>query len=391
MKKILFITSVLPVPADAGGKIRTLNFIKNLSNYYEMEILVLLNNDNDEDRIKKNIDFFKEKKIKFEFIKKETGVQRRFFIPNNIKYFFSKTLIEKVNERINRDKFDIIFIDTIWISFIIEFIKEQNIVINLQNVEWLLLYRCIKLNENLKLIISRAIEIVKMFFYEKRIFKKVKKIIVCSEIDKKNYEKKMNIKSEIIVIPNSMDMSNIEYKYNESGIKKILFIGLLSYKPNKDSLIYFIEKIFPIIIKKFPEVIFDVVGKYDCCFESYLKNIKYKINYLGYVEDSASYFYNSSILVVPLLYGSGTRLKIIEAWARGIPVISTSIGAEGLNYEDNKNILIADTENLFIAQTIRLLNDYSLRKNLSVEGRRTAELFYNTKKIFDKNLMETIL
>jgi polysaccharide biosynthesis protein PslH len=102
----------------------------------------------------------------------------------------------------------------------------------------------------------------------------------------------------------------------------------------------------------------------------------------GYVENTDGYFSSSRMFVVPLRAGGGMRVKILEAWARGIPVVSTTIGAEGITYTHGMDILIADTPEEFSRAVTQVLMDNDLAKRLSQCGRETIESHYDWQKIY---------
>jgi polysaccharide biosynthesis protein PslH len=210
--------------------------------------------------------------------------------------------------------------------------------------------------------------------------------LVCSDRDKQVIlRENPKLDEKISIIPNCVDFS----KYQKYSSKKdqvtnkncfcVIFIGLLSYPPNLDALYTICNKIAP----NFGDnVKFIIIGKNQPNI-SRPKNV----NFLGYVEDIKRYIIESDICIAPLRYGSGTRLKILEYMAIGKPVISTTKGAEGIDFKNGENIIIQDDLDKF-SETIRdLLADEKRREKLGKNARDLIKLKYDWQ-IYQKSLFE---
>jgi polysaccharide biosynthesis protein PslH len=206
-------------------------------------------------------------------------------------------------------------------------------------------------------------------------------VLTCSESDKREIIKELpETGNKITVIPNCVDFEQydnyIRTKQNKNDFT-ILFMGLLSYQPNTDAVYSICNKIAP---KFGGNVQFNIVGKNPPKID-HPSNVKF----LGYVEDVREHILNSDICIIPLKYGSGTRLKLLEYMAMGKPVISTSKGAEGIDYIHNKNIIIEDNINNFATIINELLSDETIKNNLG----RNAKLLIKNRydwKLYQKDL-----
>jgi glycosyltransferase involved in cell wall biosynthesis len=152
----------------------------------------------------------------------------------------------------------------------------------------------------------------------------------------------------------------------------IVFSGTLEYEPNRTAVRYFAAKIWPALREKWPDLKWRLVGRHPEAVEKYVQGDS-RIERTGAVEDAIPHLAAAKVAVVPLLSGSGTRLKIIEAWAAGTPVVSTSLGAEGLPAVNGENILLADDANSFAAAISKLLSSPSERERLGRAGRYRYE------------------
>ena len=155
----------------------------------------------------------------------------------------------------------------------------------------------------------------------------------------------------------------------------VAFSGNLEYHPNQSAVQYFATEIWPGVHAKWPLLRWRLIGKNPRGVQSIVRDLP-QVELTGPVEDAVGELARAALVVVPLLAGSGTRLKILEAWAAGRAVVSTTIGAEGLQARDGDNILIRDQPAAFIAAVTRLLQDPLERARLGANARATFEAAY---------------
>src|SRR5207253_7221717 len=162
---------------------------------------------------------------------------------------------------------------------------------------------------------------------------------------------------------------NIEYflppEPRPSGGADLVFVGSLDWLPNVDGVLYFVREILPLIRRRRPECTLAVVGRTPPPKIAQLGEGDARIRVTGTVPDIRPYLWDSAIAIVPLRIGGGTRLKIYEAMAARIPVVSTSIGAEGLTVDPTRDIRIADRPEDFAARCIELLESREERTRLA--------------------------
>jgi glycosyltransferase involved in cell wall biosynthesis len=158
---------------------------------------------------------------------------------------------------------------------------------------------------------------------------------------------------------------------------RIIFLGGLHWPPNAQGVLWFFKEIFPLIKQELPEASLTVIGK-DPPFELNGNGVQVT----GYVPDLAPYLAETAVFIVPLLAGGGMRVKILDAWNWGLPIVSTTIGAEGIAAVDQENMLIADTPEAFAKATISLLQRPDLAKKLVQNGRQTLEEEYDWQTVY---------
>ena len=204
-------------------------------------------------------------------------------------------------------------------------------------------------------------------------------VLVTSDTDKKKILEYIPfIGDKITVIPNCVNLNTKKNPHKRNSDKKtVLFIGLLHYYPNADAARMICEHIAP----RFNEdVEFIIIGKGNF-YGTYPKNVKF----LGYIKDIQPFLSSADICIAPLRFGSGTRLKILEYMAACKPVISTSKGAEGIEYVDKENIIIEDNINNFVGIIKELLNE----ENRACEIGKSAEKLIKQK--YEWNLYSNTL
>ena len=175
--------------------------------------------------------------------------------------------------------------------------------------------------------------------------------------------------ADAAVVPNAIPLTS---PASAPERELIAFSGNLEYHPNVTAVRFFASQVWPGLRRKFPNLVWRLIGKNESAFRALAEDDP-RIELSGPVEDALAELTQARVVVAPILAGSGTRVKIMEAWAAARPVVSTPIGAEGLPYEEGRNLLLAETPNRWLEQTSRLLEEEALRRNLGANGRNTFE------------------
>ncbi|MBA7536043.1 D-inositol-3-phosphate glycosyltransferase [subsurface metagenome] len=385
--KILIISMAFPYPTKAGGKLRVYNLIREVSKYHEIYLISLIYKDEIE-YIPEMLKFCKQVEVvPFEHTRfsKMTRWLRIFTslftkTPVEMAAKESRSMQKKVNEIITNE-FDIIQVEWLQMTQYLPFDQLKNIPLILveHDVSYVPWQRRIQTEKGLLKYIARR-EFSKVKNYERKICQNFDKIIVMSEIDK-NRLSMLHKNLDIRVVPNGVDTENIQATVKREDANSLLFIGWMRHQPNRDAMNFFLDQIFPLISKAIPNTKLYVVGQHTPKNIVNLAKSNPNIICTGYVKDVGEYLYNCTTYICPLRIAGGTRLKILEAMAAGIPVVSTSIGAEGLNVTADENILIADTPEEFAEMTIRLLRNPELRERIAYNARIFVEENYQWKKI----------
>ncbi len=240
-------------------------------------------------------------------------------------------------------------------------------------------------NQKKKLAKTLLLESKKYEEMQSKWLSQVDRVLVCSELDKKRLAKLCNCKM-IEVFPNTIK-SKAELQIFEKPIESkivILFVGALNYYPNTDALVYFCKEILPLICQKTNKVFeVNIVGKgLPNEIAKELRTI-INVNLIGWVRDLSYYYQRADIAIVPLRAGGGTRIKILEAFSYKCPVVSTSVGAEGLEVIAEKELLIADDKEIFASKIVALMQNQQLRKEIGESGFQCFISKYSYEKVIN--------
>lgn len=200
--------------------------------------------------------------------------------------------------------------------------------------------------------------------------------------------------ADVRVIPNGVDCEYFKPLGEEEEFPSLVFVGGMSHPPNVEGILYFHKYVYGHIKRKIPDVRLYVVGREPAKEVQQLTSDK-TVTVTGYVEDVRPYLAKSSAVIIPMISGSGMKNKILEAMAMGKTVVTTSIGALGIDVTPEKNIIIADGPMVFAQRVTELLSNEQLRRVIGYEARKFAETRYSwantadtVNKLFDEKQSE---
>lgn len=207
--------------------------------------------------------------------------------------------------------------------------------------------------------------------------------LTTSQRDTDILKARMQSDTSFHVIPNGVDSEFFQALDIPQNPNLILFTGTISYYPNVEGILWFAKNVWPLIKQRKPEAQFCIAGKSPPAEIQALTSDP-SIEVTGAVDDMRDYYAKAAVVVVPLRVGGGTRLKILEAMAMEKAVVSTGVGAEGIEYTVNKNILIEDDPQGFANATIDVLENSEKKALLETQGRKLVEKLYDWKAVTSK-------
>jgi glycosyltransferase involved in cell wall biosynthesis len=181
----------------------------------------------------------------------------------------------------------------------------------------------------------------------------------------------------------AIDVADYPFPGGPRQADSLLFVGNFQHRPNHEGLQYFCEKVLPIIRSRRPDATLTIVGAGSGGNGEGLLAGE-GIRMLGQVPDIREPLGRFAVFICPIRSGAGVRVKILEAFASGIPVVSTTLGAEGLSAKPDSDIILADSPEAFAAGCLRLLEDASLAQSMAANARRLVETRYNLPVVMER-------
>lgn len=210
----------------------------------------------------------------------------------------------------------------------------------------------------------------KMNRFERAIMKQMDLVCVCSDLER-DLLRTWGV-DRALVVPNGVDTEYFTPPADAVAERArpplVVFTGAMGYAPNSDGVRWFLDAVLPLVRERVPDVRFRVVGK-DPPADLVARSVPGAVEFTGYVDDVRPHMRGASVFVCPLRIGGGTRLKILDAMSLGLPVVSTTVGAEGLAVTNHHDVELADDPHAFAAAVLELLGDERRAHLLATNGR----------------------
>jgi glycosyltransferase involved in cell wall biosynthesis len=365
--RILWVKAGKLLPVDTGGKIRSYNILRHLARNHEVTLLTYYGGQRDsiyEAEIPRELpgaQTIYTASLDGSAVAQSLDYLIRLFqpAPFAVSKFTHAAVQRVVTSRLRENEIDVAVCDFLSASRNFPEILVTPTVLFQHNVESALWQRMAMTEANPAKRLAYRLEAGKMARYERRALRKFHHVIAVSELDRQQMLA-MDPGCAITVVPTGVDTQ----KYGvappaSANPPRIVFTGSMDWEPNIDAVTYFCEQIFPGVLAEFPSAKFQIVGRNP--HSRVQKLASPSIEVTGTVRSVADYLRSATVVVVPLRIGGGTRLKIFEAMAMGKALVSTSIGAEGLDVESGRDLLLADDARSQIAAITLLLRDSVLR------------------------------
>ncbi|HKB88271.1 MAG TPA: glycosyltransferase family 4 protein [Patescibacteria group bacterium] len=384
--KILMLTPYLPFPDSSGGQIRSYNLIRDLSKKHEITLFSLIK-DSSEKRFVVELEKYCKKVMVFKRSKSPWTLRNilltgfgpyPFLVIRNL----SSQEKKAVKEEIKINKYDLIHAETFYVMPHIPDTKIPILLVE-QTIEYLVYKHYVESLKNpfLKLVLS--IDVAKLRFWETRFWKKADGVVAVSAADKKEMIK-LAPNLDVGLVPNGVNLDFFKQKENwNNKIPKILFVANFKWLQNVEAAELLLNKVFPLIREKNKTAKLWIVGQFipEEISKFRSKNIIIDSLKEDDQESIRKCYYESSVFVSPLQGPGGTRLKHFAAMASKLPLITTSVGAEGLGAKDGLNIIVRDTPKLLADGVVDILLDPKKAKRIAENARKLVEENYSWDKM----------
>lgn len=394
--RILLITHLVPYPPKDGPSLRNFNLLKECAENNEITLLTFFQKIHgyDKNYMKNNISELKKycKHVEVFEIPCD-GKHFRWILlllfnlfsskPYSFWWYWSRKMKNAIVNQISNNNFDLVELGEIGLLFYSKYAPEIPKLLVHHNVESQLLNRRSKVIKNPLAKLYLRIQAYKLKRCEYKACNEIEYHTTVSEQDKITLLN-INSNAKVQVVPNGVDIDYFLPNSPKVKSNSLVFIGTMTWYPNLDAMRFFKDEIWPLIKKSVPDITINVIGKNPP--DDFLKFSQKdgSFNFLGFVDDVRPYISESAIYVVPLRFGGGSRLKILDALAMGKAIISTKVGAEGINVTNDKDIIIADKPEEFANQIISLLKDTKKLNRMETNARKLAVEQYSWKSIAPK-------
>jgi glycosyltransferase involved in cell wall biosynthesis len=393
--KILFLTQILPFPPDAGPRVKTWHVLRALAKQGHSVTLVSFVRPEEAqhlpvlEKVCSSVHAVPLQRSRFADV---GHIFRSFFRdrPFLVERDDLRPMQDVVNDLIRQGGYDVIHADQLTMAqFALRGAKlaggETKVVFDAHNATWTILER-MRLNTHWLLKPILAVETKRLKRYEGDLLKKVDHVLTVTDADRAGLEEASSLArsdpderiAPITVVPIATDTRQLRPIIRQPASKNLVTLGTLHYPPNADGIRWFFIEVFPLIRRQVPGVTLTIIGKNPPRdFVEFAARRPDVVKVTGYVRELPPYLEQSALMVVPVRAGGGMRVRILEAFAYAMPVVTTTIGLEGIHAEPGKDVLVADTPTEFADRVITLLKDSGLQEELSKNARLLAETKYD--------------
>ena len=302
--------------------------------------------------------------------------------------FFSKKMVKKLETLFEQEQFDVVILESIFVGNYIETIRKHSqarILLRVHNIEYLIWKRLAQQTKNSFKRLAYNYLSTSLKRFELSLFHKIDGYLPITEVDHLFFKERFpTLCSQ--VIPFAINLSSYLIQNHAIDEKNISFfhIGSMNWQPNVEGISWFLENVWEKVAEKHPQISLALAGKGNHALFGHkkLKNVQV----FDFVESAQQFMNEHDVMIAPLLSGSGMRIKIMEGLALGKPIITTTIGAEGIEITDKENILIADTPEEMAQMIAFCTNHVKKCEEIGKNARKLVENYY-AQEIITQDLM----
>ena len=385
--KILMLTPYLPYPPSSGGQVRSYNLIKNLAADHQITLFSLIKHDQEVKYVKELEKFCQKVRV---FKRSEKPWTLRNILRTGFSLYpflvirnLASEEKEAVEKELKQNRYDLIHAETFYVMPHIPKTKVPTLLVE-QTIEYQVYQHYAQNNKNLFLKPLLYLDVAKIKFWETKFWRKANKVVAVSDSDKK---KMQNLVPglDVGVVPNGAgeDLLSVWMQRQKSHQPIVFFQANFLWLQNVEAAINLATKVFPFIKKEIPQAHCLIVGQAAKEKISHFvsKDIEVRDLEISDIEGVKEAYRQATIFVAPLRGPGGTRLKVLGAMAAGVPVVTTSVGIEGIEAKDNQEVLIRNGGKELAKAAVELIKDQNRYQRIIKAARDLVEKKYSYQTI----------
>jgi glycosyltransferase involved in cell wall biosynthesis len=371
--RILFLTQIVPYPPDSGPKIKTYNVLRYLAQRHDVHLLSFARSASETQHAQAlhamcasvtTVPLHRSRRGDFAYLARSVFTGRPFLVERDD----VPGMRAAVARLLARCAFDAVHADQLTMGQFAVDLPVRLRVLDEHNAVWTIVQRSAKAERGARRV-AAELEWRKLRAYEGELCKRFDRVTVVSDDDRQALLGTAGATISCLEIPIAVDTDELPFIPRGAEARHVLSVATMFYPPNVEGVDWFARQVFPIVQRIVPDASFRIVGSRPPARIQRLADEQPGIVVTGYVADLAPVLRESAVLVVPVHSGSGMRVKILEAFARGIPVVSTTLGVEGIAAHSDEHLLVADTPASFAAAVTRILREPETSARLARAGR----------------------
>lgn len=390
MHTVLFISQQIPWPKNSGGNIRSYHVLEALGTSFDVSLVTSANTKAmaEEGRealagLCKTIEVLPDPKSPSGAAKARSFLASLASgVPAFVQHNYNRSIAEAVRRLAGSGKFDLIHLNHLDTVPYVGSVSATPYVIDTHNILYDYYARRSAQVTNPVAKSAFALEARRLRRYEHQALRRARLTLTCSR-EEKEMLMALDPELRVEVVPNGVDSRYFAPVVSDAfdNPPDLVFLGDMAYPPNHDAAVGFVRAVFPELVRRVGQVRLVVVGKNPQRELLGMATGRSDLLVTGFVDDVREYLGRARVFVVPVRYGSGTRLKVLSAFSMGLPTVSTTLGAEGIQCRNEHDILIADEPAEMATAVHRLLTDAELHRRISKNCRETATQNYDWTEI----------
>ena len=383
--RILVVTETVPYPLDTGGRIKTFHTLQALAREHEVHCHAFARTPVQRDAALPALQAVcasVELHVVPRGLHRELGFLARSLatgLPFTVRRHFDPGACARIAAVCRERRIDAVYCDHLSM-FEYAIRTGRPIVHDAHNVEYRIVERYARVLglDPRRVIYER--EWRRLRDYEAAMYRRSALVFAVSEIDARDIDTLAGGEAPIVAVPIPVDVSGVTPIGELTGDPHVLFLGTLDWPPNGDAVNFFLQDVWPHVRREVPAARFTVVGRGETALQRRWAGAP-GVAFTGWVPDIEPWIRQSRLMVVPIRSGSGMRVKILDAFARGLPVVATSVGVEGIAAIPGTHLEVADDAGAFAHATVALLRDATRARACADAARALALARYDTPAV----------